>query len=359
MKRGLLYCFVMLLGVSAGAQWNSDVQKVWSPDSGTITADDLAGQIQLRYQSKEDRLRAAYNWVTSNIRYSTDSAYYFDQAVTHEEKIASVLRRRKGVCEHYASLFAELAQKMDIPAYVVHGLVKIGGNTAHSWVAVQLNEKWYLCDPTWDAVQRPELVYYKGSPLFFSQTHLPFDPIWQLLEEPIGYKPPGKKAAFNYNDSIKTFFAQDSLQRFISIERRMKQMHINRSLYKTWQSYNRMKIAIIAGEEDMRLYNAAVEELNKAKEVFNNFIHYRNNRFLPEKSDEAIAQMLHPVKRLIDNARLHIAGIGQITENYQYNTESLSRQLEALEKRTHEQLLFLKEYFAALGTEREKFFLVK
>lgn len=335
------------------------IQRVWAGVPELLTAEILAGQFQLRYQSKEDRLRAAYAWVTSNIRYSTDSAFYFDQAVAHEEKIASVLRRRKGVCEHYASLFAELANKMDIPAYVVHGLVKIDGNMAHSWVAVQLNQKWYLCDPTWDAVRRPEYVYYREDGAFFSQTHLPFDPIWQLLDTPFGYKETGRKTVFNYNDSIHTFLAQDSLQRFIGIERRMKKMNINRSLYKTWQSYNRMKIAIIAGEEDMRLYNAAVDALNDARQVFNEFVHYRNNQFSPHKNDETIGRMLQPVKQKIRLARQHIAGIGLITENYQYNTSSLNTQLDALEKRTNEQLDFLKQYFATGPDERERLFLAR
>ncbi len=335
------------------------VQRAWVGIPELMTAKALAGQFQLRYTSKEDRLRAAYAWVTSNIRYSTDSAYYFDQGVSHEEKIAAILRRRKGVCEHYATLFAELAREMDIPAYVVHGLVKIGGNTAHSWVAAQLADTWYLFDPTWDAVQRPEYVYYRREGTFFSQTHLPFDPIWQLLHHPIGYKEAGQKTGFNFNDSIRTFLAADSLQRFLGIARRMNHMQVNRALYKTWQSYNRMKIAIIAGEEDMRLYNAAVAALNDATRVFNTFIEYRNNQFFPYKNDEAIARMLQPVKQHIHLAQQHISQIGRITENYQYNTASLLNQLDALEKRTLQQWDFLKQYFATAVEERERLFLVR
>ncbi len=335
------------------------IQRVWSGIPESITAETLAGQFQMRHTSKEEQLRAAYRWVTSNIRYSTDSSLYYDQAVSHEEKIAAVLRRRKGVCEHYASLFAELARAMGMAAHVIHGLVKIGGNTAHSWAAVQLNDGWYLYDPTWDAVGRPDWVFYKRDGSFFAQTHLPFDPIWQLQEIPVGYKQAGKKVVFNYNDSINTFLKQDSLQQFIGIDRRMKQMNINRSLYRTWHSYNRMKIAIMAGEEDMNLYNDAVGSLNNAKQIFNEFVQYRNNQFLPLKNDDAIAHMLQPVKKLIADAQKKIAKIGLITENHQYNTTSIKTQLDALEKRTNEQLDFLKLYFATTTAERESLFLAR
>lgn len=335
-----------------------DIQRVWDGVPALLSAESLAAQLQFRHQSKEDQLRGAYTWVTSNIRYSTDSALYFDQAVSYEEKIASILRRRKGVCEHYASLFAELANKMDIPAFVVHGLVKMG-NTAHSWVAVQLNDKWYLCDPTWDAVHRPEYIYYKRDGVFFAQSHLPFDPIWQLLDDPAGYTQSGKKVPFNFNDSIATFLVQDTLQRYMSIERRMKRMNVNRLLYKTWQSYNRMKIVIIAGDEDMRLYNLAVENLNEAKGIFNEFVQYRNNQFLPNTSDERMMLMLQPVLEKIRDSRHGVTQIGRIAENHQYNTQSLEKQLDMLERRTKEQLDFLQKYLATTTAEREKLFLMK
>jgi len=357
-KCWILYCLLGYAALTANAQLQN-VQHILLTSSGNLSAENLASHFRMRYATKEEQLRAAYAWVTTNIRYSTDSAYYFDQAVTHEEKIEAVLRRRKGVCEHYASLFVEIAQKMDIPAFVVHGLVKVSSSAAHSWAAVQLDNKWYLCDPTWDAVQRPDFLYYRADPWFFAQTHLPFDPIWQLVETPVGYKQNGKKPPFNFNDSIRTYMSQDSLQRYIAIERRMKDMNVNRSLYKTWQNYNRMKIVIIAGEEDMRLYNLAVEELNKAKSIFNEFVLFRNNQFLPSKDDASLAEMLKPVKELITKARQHISMIGKITDNHQYNTASLQNQLNSLEKRTDEQIGFLKLYLATISNEREKLFLEK
>ncbi len=269
------------------------------------------------------------------------------------------MRRRKGVCENFASLFTDIANRLDIASYVVHGYAAGSGDSrdvAHSWSAVQLDTVWYLCDPTWDASLQNGYQYFLADPLMFAQTHVPFDPIWQLLDQPQGYNyPKGMSTSiFNFRDSIKTFLAADSLQQFISIERRMKQLGKNKEMFRLWQSYNRMNIAIISGENDMQLYNGAVDDLNKATDIFNEYVMFRNNGFLPSRSDAAIISMLNPVTIHIQNAKKKIDGIGSLLPNFQYDTEGIKRKLDALEQRRHEQELFLKKYLAAdIAARRE------
>lgn len=324
-----------------------------------VNIDESSGALAMYFQSlhknKYDQLQAAYTWVASHIRYDADSSYYFNNA-DYETQISGTLRRRKGVCENFAVLFADIANKMDILSYVVHGYAHAatGRNAAHSWVAVSLNNEWYLCDPTWDAGLPVRNNYFLGDGAQFIASHMPFDPIWQLLEKPTAYKRNRNSPTFNYKDSISTFLKSDSLKKFMAIERRMKQMDIDKELFKVWQSYNRMNIVIMAEEENMNLYNDAVGDLNKATVLFNEFVEYRNNRFLPQKSDKEIEHMLTPIHTIIAGARDKLGRIGVIVENFQYNTESLIKRLDNLASRTDEQKFFLKKYLATNISEREK-----
>ncbi len=148
----------------------------------------------------------------------------------------------------------------------------------------------------------------------------------------------------------------DSLQQYLAIERRMKNAGANNEMFKLWQGYNRMNIAIIAGEQDMQLYNAAVDNLNAATDIFNSFVQYRNNGFLPQKEDAVIRTMLEPVGLLIAEANKKLDGIGLLAENFQYNTEGIRKQLHSLGKRCGEQKEFVKKYLAAAPPERAQLF---
>lgn len=65
---------------------------------------------------------------------------------------------------------------------------------AHAWNAVRTSKGWYLYDPTWSSgtvdgnfqfVKDLNDTWYKVLPREFILTHIPFDPIWQLLNPPL------------------------------------------------------------------------------------------------------------------------------------------------------------------------------
>ena len=358
MKFILPFCCMLLLMVAKAQVW-AGFSSPWMPDSITRSSSAIAAYIQTRYNSKDQQLRAAYSWVTANIRYSDDSSYYFNWSVDEATKVAATLRRKKGVCENFAAVFSDIAKHLDLTSFVVHGYSSIASNSrnvAHSWSAVKLDSEWHLFDPTWDAGIISSFQYYMLSPDVFVQTHIPFDPIWQLLEKPVGYKVGNdkNKTRFNYKDSISAFLTADSLQQYMGMARRMKNTDINKELMSTWQSYNRMNITIIGQEQNMLFYNAAVDDLNKATDLFNAFVTYRNNRFLPSRNDAAVEAMLKPISLLITDARKKLDNIGLIAENFQYDTESLKKRLDTIYRRTEEQKVFLRRYLTATLSEKEK-----
>lgn len=372
MERLVFTCLCICCGFIVKAQYTYDFavvdrQAVNIPAAQTYSTVSIASYVQANFKTDNEKLRAIYTWVISHIRYDADSMLPINWSLESDEKIAATLRRRKGVCENYASLFTDIALKSGFPSFVVSGYTKysMSGNRAgHSWSAVCLQGQWFLCDPTWDIGSAGNTRFFLVSPREFIETHIPFDPLWQLLEYPVtdnefqrgSFVSRNEKRYFNYADSAKVFLGLDSLAQLEQSTRRMRQAGTESDRQKIQVNYNRMKMAIIYGEKDMNLYNGAVADLNKANTVFNNYVQYRNNRFMPQQSDAQISSLLHPVNGFILSAQKKLGQIGQAIENFQYDTGTIMQRLASLTQRMDEQQTFLDRYLATSAAERERLF---
>lgn len=110
---------------------------------------------------------------------------------------ATVLKTRLAVCAGYANLLQALGEAADLDVAVVTGDSRdMGGGIAgggHAWNAVELGGRWYLVDATWNAghldggrfVAGYGTEYLFTPPAVFAVDHLPDDPRWQLLAEPV------------------------------------------------------------------------------------------------------------------------------------------------------------------------------
>jgi hypothetical protein len=370
MKRWLYCCLLVCCGNLLEAQdgnsyaWVDGRAKA-IPSTETNSATSISSYINANFKTERERVRAIYTWVITNIRYDKDSMYPINWSLEHEEKIATTLRRRRGVCENFASLFSEIAAKSGFPSFVVSGNATEQGasRSGHSWSAVYLERQWYLCDPTWDYNYPDNTRYFLVSPAEFIGSHMPFDPLWQLLEHPVsgqqaGQRPGSRKEqpGTTIADSALAFLQLDSLQRLEVSAQRIKQAGIENERQKNWLAYNQMKIAGIYGEKDMNLYNSAVADLNKANGIYNNFVEYRNNLFVPAKPDEQIRSLLDPIGRLISSANQKLEQIGKAVENFQYDTGDIKERLSRLSSRVRDQKEFLNRYLATAPLARERLF---
>ena len=366
MKWLLFFCLhIFLIQIVNGQEQNQFSPNI--PVAQTYSADSIARYIQTHFNTDKDKLSAIYGWVVANIKYDTDSMYHINWSMYPEEKIAATLRRKRGVCENYAAVFTAIALRCGFQSFVVSGYTRplaSVNNAGHSWCAVSFNNEWFLCDPTWDVGFTGNRKYFLIRPDEFIETHLPFDPLWQLLEHPVSDRDFRKgnlfskkdEPVFDFMDSVKTFFQLDSLEQLEASGRRITQGGVENDRVKNWLAYNRMKIAIVYGENDMNFYNAAVADLNKANKVFNNFIQYRNNRFTPAKPDAAIKLMLQPIPGLLSSAEQKLQQLSTVVENFQYNTTAINNRIEGLKKRLKEQQIFLNRYLATAELDRVKLF---
>ncbi|MEP7110241.1 MAG: transglutaminase domain-containing protein [Ferruginibacter sp.] len=372
MKLLLFLCFYIYCGPILRGQGFNDFAGIDRkagniPAGETYSTSSIAGYVQSNFKTDLEKLRAIYTWVITNIRYDKDSMYHINWSMDPGEKISATLRRRKGVCENYAALFTDIAIKSGFKCFVVNGFTNESGSVnraGHSWCAVSLQQQWYLCDPTWDVGCEGNTKYFLANPAQFIETHIPFDPLWQLLENPLtendfsrGFFHSKKShLAFNFSDSVKAFLQLDSLRQLEAASRRIREAGIENERQKDWLAYNQMKIAIIYGENDMNLYNSAVTDLNNANAIFNDFVQYRNNRFIPVRPDTQINALLDPIPVLLSSALKKLDQMGQAVENFQYDAGTIKNRLGILAGRVKEQQIFLERYIASSVAERRKLF---
>ena len=348
-----------LLGICTIIKAQDNVNYSWVdnkilqiPNAETFSTAAIANYVQLNFSTSEEKLRAIYKWITAYIRYNKDSMYFSNWGGDPEIKMASVLRKRKGVCDNYAALFTNIVLKCGIQSVVVSGYTKFGGTinrSGHSWCAVEVEKQWLLCDPTWDAGFTNAATWFLKLPEDFIETHIPFDPLWQLLPFPLTHAQFRKGSSpvktddkvYHIADSVKAFLQFDTLQQLEAAAQRMQKAGFDNEQLKTWHDYYKMKIAIVYQEQDMQLYNAAVNARNNARKLFNDIVQYRNNNFTPLKPVKEVKILFDSIEIYLDSAQTFIKNIGKVVENYQYNTDELLINLNRLSARLKEEKTFL------------------
>lgn len=163
-----------------------------------------------------ERFRAIYMWICQNI--ANDYALYFrnmgkrykyrNDSLKLKEwndkfrniSIKKLLKNRRTICTGYAYLLQQFSEQLGIPCEIIHGYARTSTidvekltSPNHSWNAVYLNNKWYLCDPTWAAgIPDPDTNlftftyndgFFLANPELFAINHFPVDTQWLLLPE--------------------------------------------------------------------------------------------------------------------------------------------------------------------------------
>jgi len=226
------------------------------------------------------------------------------------KNINEILNTREGVCRDYSSLYADICEKVGIKAIVVSGYTKIDNRVIqnpHSWCAILIDSIWYLTDPTWGAgylennhfVNKLDNKYFKVEPDKFINSHIPFDPLWQLSYYPITKqeflkrKPRSKnKNYFNFIDSILIYEKQSKIERLLSSSKRIESNGISNYLDFDNLYHIHLDIKNYYQSISKKQYGNALNYYNEGIFLYNEYIEYKNRYYLPYKSDDEIKQML-------------------------------------------------------------------
>jgi transglutaminase/protease-like cytokinesis protein 3 len=211
-----LLIFVTALAIGARGQSN-EIQKADSiaglyPGHSLNDLGLLSYKLTASLSGDKSKFRAIYRWVCTNIQGDYDLMEYCKRRRAklkgekldrwskefNELMIQILIDKHRTLCKGYAWLVRELALRagMDceiIPGYSRSARSNIGGSgiANHSWNAVLLDGKWYLCDPTWaSGIVTPENEftntyndeYFLADPAWFILNHYPLDVKWTLME---------------------------------------------------------------------------------------------------------------------------------------------------------------------------------
>jgi len=137
------------------------------------------------------KAKTLHDWICDNIAY--DVNMYFSGRITAQDYI-SVLKKKLAVCSGYTNLFNQMCKLAGMESIGINGYSKgfgytgkIGKNTDHAWNAINIGNKWYLIDVTWDAGsldQKTFIKRYSTEWLFldsrpFLYSHLPEEDAYQ------------------------------------------------------------------------------------------------------------------------------------------------------------------------------------
>lgn len=255
----------------------------------------LAEALTKSFIDEEEKFRAIYTWVCLNIE--NDYILFLEnKRMRHKLKdpselkawnkdftsrvMRTLLKDQRTVCTGYAYLIRELCIYAGLRCEIVDGhgrTIKsnIGDeiDVNHSWNAVRINNKWYLCDATWSSgninpqtkrfVKNYNDCYFLTDPAVFVRNHYPLDTAWILLKNkpslasflnrPIIYA-----SAFNYGMNV---ISPDTLQ---------LTTHKGNSLTFQFEVSNNVKFetAEIMLTQGTQLYTVYLNPILKGKDDF-------------------------------------------------------------------------------------------
>lgn len=336
------------------------------PNNSFNSTSEVAQYIIHKYQNDNDKILGIYYWVTSNFRYDASNTFAMNAGPDPTAKINVAFERRKGVCDNISAIFNDICLKSGISSVVISGYTKQNGmvdKAGHSWCAASINNHWYLFDPTWDLGRGSNFNYFMESPQHFIVSHMPFDPLWQLLTYPISHPQFSGNANytmrtdfFSFPDSIIVFLGMDSLQKLQSAASRIERFGIYNERIKLNYDVIKMNIEIAHQEKETELYNSAVEDLNAVTNKLNRFIAYRNNRFLPLEPDRNLKEMIEGLNEGIVTALKKLDDIDKSEAKLVLDTQSERIRIERIAQKIEDQKTFLHKYLISDMAERSNLF---
>ncbi len=370
MKLLAIFMLFICIEPTVNAQDHFTAERIYVniPSSQTATSTAIAAYINSHYQTDENKIAAIYSWITTNIKYDADSIHYVILDEDNEERVRWALRRKRGVCENFAAIFTDLATQCGINSFAVQGFTKQGGfvdRAAHVWCVAYVDNKWKLFDPTWDASRvgntnfDPHYKYFDVAPGELIQSHLPFDPLFQLLNYPINYNDflrgntseNTRENYFNYNDSLEAFINMDRLSQYASEKSRIENAGWPLSKIETKLKRIKFQMEVLNQDSDADLYNAAVDDYNAAINSLNIFLAYRNNQFQPQKSNAEVQILFQNVQNLIATANEKIKRIYSSKATLQLETGDIQKKVDDLSNNLKQQRLFFKNYSDAAAKQ--------
>ncbi len=345
------------------------------PLSSTKSTDQIAKYINMNFTSDNNKSRAAFIWVASNITYDVPNMYAVNIDETKEDRIAKTLNTRKGICENYATLLTEILTKVGIKSFVVAGFTKQNTTIdllSHAWNAALIDGSWYLFDPTWGSgyvnggkfTKNINNKFYKVRPENSIKSHMPYDYMWQFLDYPItsqefydGKTQQNKnKEIFNYKEFLSEYEKQTEVEQLKSSVMRIKKNGVKNKLISEQLKFIKLEIENIQHNQIVDRYNVAIALYNEGIAGYNDFIYFRNKQFKPERTDNDIQAMIDNAANNLEKAKTILRETPATDDSKTSMIKQLKSAVDQAAKNVAEQQAWLKSYLSKGKLARKSMF---
>ena len=326
---------------------------------------EIAKYLSRNLQTDEEKVRAIYFWIANNIRYDVEQipgADYRYHVSGKRNFLKEVLNSHKGVCQHYAELFDTLCHSLGVKSYFIVGYTRYQEEISvlsHAWNAVLIKGQFYDLDVTWSAGYIEDEKFQKKfndnffmvSPSKFITSHIPFDPVWQFLNNPITNKEIEMgdfsklkiKSGYNFTDSINTLKDLSNLEQRGRENLRISKMGFTNALIRNYAAQNQQ---FILNER----YNQIFKSYNKTVESFTFYIHSKYKKFDETKlADDKISEMIATARQHLSVEEILLNFLNSEISEFnrpimQSSISSMQSSISRLKKNIDDEDEFVKKY---------------
>ena len=290
------------------------------PAEDTHSVGTLAAALTDGLAGDEAKAYAIYSWVAHNLTYDRLAVENVTTYASLEEVTNEALTKRMGVCMHYAQLMDALADEAGIPSLVVSGYVKSDREIykiPHAWNALKIEGDWYLFDPTWGSgyfdrstkLYRQEFSekYFKIPPSQMIKTHMPFDPLMQMLYYPrsasefVSGSPPVDSIYLDYAAEVERYRMLPEKQQLAETMARMEKQGFANEMVQDHYASLRHQHKIHLANEQVLLHNHAVYKLNDVIDDYNKYVAFANSH--RSNSDDEVSRKQAWLRSIEQDAR--------------------------------------------------------
>ncbi len=329
--------------------------------------------IDSSFTTEEDKCRAIFYWITKHISYAPELMFTYKTTNKRTQLVKDIFENKSGVCIGYATLFDTLCKLTHLRSFIIEGSTKqsfLPSVIGHAWNGVKINNEWKLIDATWGSgylehdkfVRKLNNNYYLPDPQKLIKSHLPIDPMWQMLKYPITLHQfytstePIIKTEWQYPDSIDKFLNLAEIEKVSVVALRLDEFGTSSEITSNYYNYLRSK----ENEYYFKKLNEAGSYYNLATEEYNMYINFKNKQFTPQKPDSAIAQMMPTVKEWLNRSNQSIALLPkEFTETNASYIQNLKKQLVEMNEKAETESKFVGKYLATKKNKRRDLFYTK
>lgn len=304
----------------------------------------------------EDTLRSIFDFVAKNIDYDVKMLSKIPEYKNREEILEAAIKRRKGICEHYAELLHQLMLHHGYDSHLVSGYLmednQINTEFGHTWNAVRLDNGWYLMDATWASGYVEDMKFYKKydpswylvKPEKMLETHFPYDPLWQLIDYPISHEAIKKgetnqgqsEEKIDFDEVITAEKKMNDAQVTERVIQRIKAAGVTNRLILTRLKFLELELASANAKSDIDRINQGVDFMNDAVVNFNAYMKakqqgFKGKEWTPEKLEEHtsyIKEQLRQASQLFSSVSIRDPKITANLKDLKGNTAKMMQDID-------------------------------